>query len=42
MDPQVRPHYTLDELLGQCDASADFTIEDQDWLNGEAVGGELL
>ncbi|MDA3642001.1 MULTISPECIES: antitoxin [Mycobacterium] len=42
VDPQVRPHYTLDELLGQCDASADFTIEDQDWLNGEAVGGELL
>lgn len=42
VDPQVRPHYTLDELLAQCDTSADRTGEDRTWLDGEAVGGELL
>jgi antitoxin ChpS len=42
VDPQVRPHYTLSELLAQCDASADITAEDQVWLDGKPVGGELL
>lgn len=42
VDPQVRPRYTLDELLAQCDASADTTVEDRAWLDGEPAGGELL
>jgi antitoxin ChpS len=42
VDPQVRPRYTLDELLAQCDASADITVEDRVWLDGEPLGGELL
>lgn len=42
VDPQVRPRYSLDELLAQCDASADITVEDRVWLDGERFGGELL
>ena len=42
VEPQVRPRYTLDELLAQCDASADPTVEDREWLDGQPVGGELL
>jgi antitoxin ChpS len=42
VDPHVGPHYTLDELLAQCDASADITAQDRIWLDGKPVGGELL
>lgn len=42
VDPRPRPHYTLDELLAQCDASADQTAEDRQWLDAKPVGGELL
>jgi antitoxin ChpS len=42
VEPQVRPRYTLDELLAQCDASADPTAEDREWLDGKPVGGELI
>jgi antitoxin ChpS len=42
VEPQVRPRYTLDELLAQCDASADPTVEDREWLDGKPVGGELI
>ncbi len=42
VDPQVRPRYTLDELLAQCDPSVDITTEDRAWLDGKPVGGELL
>ena len=36
------PRYTLNELLAQCDASADFSEEDNAWVNGNAIGSELL
>lgn len=42
IEPQPRPNYTLDELLAQCDASADQTAEDRQWLDAKPVGGELL
>ena len=42
IDPQPRPHYTLDELLAQCDVSADATDEDRAWLDAPALGRELL
>lgn len=42
VDPRVRPRYTLEELLAQCDPSADITAEDRGWLDGEPTGGELL
>ncbi|MEK8088661.1 antitoxin [Thermithiobacillus plumbiphilus] len=40
--PQARPRYTLDELLAQCDASAEVSAEDLEWLNAKPVGNELL
>lgn len=41
IEPQ-RPRYTLDELLGQCDASAEASAEDRAWLDDQAAGSELL
>ena len=40
--PNPRPHYTLDELLAQCDAGAEISAEDREWLDAPMVGGELL
>lgn len=40
--PQSRPRYSLDDLLAQCDASAELTAEDNAWLNAKPVGNELL
>ncbi|MEI8313239.1 MAG: AbrB/MazE/SpoVT family DNA-binding domain-containing protein [Verrucomicrobiota bacterium] len=42
IEPKPRPHYTLEELLAQCDASADMTDEDRAWLEDGPVGQELL
>jgi len=42
VEPQQRPRYTLDELLAQCDASAEQTAEDREWFDAKPVGGELL
>jgi antitoxin ChpS len=37
-----RPRYTLEELLAQCDASAEPDDEDAVWTTGTSTGGELL
>lgn len=42
VEPQQRPRYTLDELLAQCDASAEITDEEREWIDAKPVGGELL
>ena len=42
VSPNPRPRYTLDELLAQCDASAEVSAEDREWLDARPVGGELL
>ncbi len=42
VEPTPRPHYTLDELLAQCDASAEVSEEDRAWLDDKPVGTELL
>ncbi len=42
VEPKKRPHYTLEELLAQCDPSAELTTEDREWLDAPAVGHELL
>ena len=42
VEPQQHPRYTLDELLAQCDASAEMTEEERDWIDAKPVGGELL
>ena len=42
VNPNSRPRYTLDDLLAQCDATAEISAEDREWLNAPSVGGELL
>lgn len=42
VEPCTRPHYSLDELLAQCDPSAEPTHEDREWLDAKPVGDELL
>jgi antitoxin ChpS len=42
VEPNPRAHYTLDELIAQCDASADLAAEDQAWLDAPAQGRELI
>ena len=37
-----RARYTLDELLAQCDPSAELTAQEREWLDAPAVGRELL
>jgi len=42
VEPQQRPHYTLAELLAQCDSKAPRSKEEREWLDDKPVGGELL
>jgi len=42
VDPAPRPQYSLEELLAQCDGSAEISTEDRTWLNSQPVGNELL
>lgn len=42
VEPQRRPRFTLDELLAQCDPSADLSREDREWLDARPTGDELL
>ena len=42
VNPNPRPRYTLDELLAQCDASAEISLEDREWVGAEPVGSELI
>lgn len=42
VNPQPRPRYTLDELLAQCDASAELTTVDRAWIGEAPAGDELI
>jgi antitoxin ChpS len=42
VEPAPKPHYSLDELLAQCDVSAEISVEDRVWLESKPVGRELL
>lgn len=42
VEPRPRLRYTLDELLARCDATAEPTADDREWLAAAPVGGELL
>lgn len=42
MESNQRPHYSLNDLLSQCDDSADISQEDQEWLNNKPINRELL
>ena len=41
ISPQLKPHYSLDELLAQCDPEAPISSEDQMWLDLSPTGFEL-
>ena len=42
VEPQPRLRYSLEELLAQCDASAELSSEEREWLDAKPVGDELL
>lgn len=42
VDPKPRPRYTLAELLAASDYSQPQSVEDRQWIDAPAVGGELL
>ncbi|MDV2900629.1 antitoxin ChpS [Grimontella sp. AG753] len=42
IEPQKRPHYSLEELLAQCDPHAEISAEDRQWIDAPAAGKELL
>lgn len=43
LEPTLRrPHYTLDELMAQCDLGAPMSEEERAWLNDAPVGREIL
>ena len=37
-----RPHYSLEELLAQCDPNADFSVYEREWSDINSVGLEVL
>ena len=41
IQPQIKPSYTLDELLAQCDPAAPISKEERTWLDMPSVGQEL-
>lgn len=42
VEPRQRPHYSLEELLAASDYSQPQSVEDREWVDAPAVGGELL
>lgn len=42
VDPKPRPRYTLAELLAASDYSQPQPVEELEWVNSPAVGGELI
>ena len=42
VQPHPRRRYTLDELLAQCDPTAEPAPEDREWLDARPAGRELL
>jgi antitoxin ChpS len=42
VQPRPRRRFTLDELLAQCDPTAEPTQEDRQWLDARPAGRELL
>jgi antitoxin ChpS len=42
VEPRMRPRYTLEELLAQCDASAEPGEQDRQWASSPPVGRELI
>lgn len=42
IEPASKPRYKLDDLLAQCDATAEPSEEDCAWLGDQPQGSELL
>ena len=42
VEPSARPRYALDDLLAQCDLSAEPTAQELEWLNAPTVGDEVI
>jgi antitoxin ChpS len=42
VEPQRRPRYSLDELLAQCNPKVRRSKQENEWLAGKPVGGELI
>ena len=42
VNPKPKPHYTLAELLAASDYSQPQPVEEREWINAPAVGGELI
>lgn len=42
VDPKPRPRYTLAELLAVSDYSQPPSMEEREWIDAPAVGGELI
>ncbi len=42
VEPAQRPRYSLEELLAQCDPSAELSAEDKAWLGDQPVGNECI
>ncbi len=42
VEPRARPHYTLGELLAQCNPRAPRSKDDREWLDSKPAGGELI
>lgn len=42
VEPKARLRYTLDELLAQCDSSAELTSDVREWIDAKPVGGEII
>ncbi|MEA3465075.1 MAG: antitoxin [Thermodesulfobacteriota bacterium] len=42
IDPCPKPTYRLEDLLSQCEATAEISTEDREWLDNTPIGGELL
>ena len=42
VEPETRPHYTLDELLSQCHPKARRSRQEREWVEGKPVGAELI
>lgn len=42
VDPQIRPHYTLAELLAASDYSQPQPAEEREWIDAPAAGRELI
>jgi antitoxin ChpS len=42
VEARSKSHYTLDELLAQCDADAPLSNEERVWDAAKPVGGEII